>query len=146
MKPNHDRSKPRPRPNHDLKPTGANSFKKNHHRSHNPTMTNDQRPTSATDPRPTTHFIPARRSTTNDPLQPPIHDQRPASSQLADPRPRPNHADPQPTTTPKTTTTTDPCRHQTHNPTTNHDQRPKHRTQQRRKREGRERRDGVWSE
>ena len=87
----------------------------------------DQRPTSAADPRPTTHFIPARRSTTNDPLQPPIHDHDPTT---------PIH-NPQPTTTPKTTTTTDPRRHRTHNPTTNHDQRPKHRTQQRRKREKR---------
>ena len=55
--------------------------------NHDPTTTNDQQPTSAADPQPTTHFIPARRSTTNDPLQPPIHDQRPASSQLVDPRP-----------------------------------------------------------
>ncbi|KAK4605001.1 hypothetical protein RGQ29_013177, partial [Quercus rubra] len=108
---------PQPQPNHDLT-------------------------TTTTQPRPTTHF--SRRSTTNDPLHPnsPIHNQRPTSSQLADPRTQPNHADPQPTTTPKTTTTTDPCRHprpkhRTHNPTTNHDQRPKHRTQQRRKREKR---------
>ena len=119
--------------------------------------------TSATtqpQPQPMTHFnrrsmtndpfIPTRRSTTNDPLQLPIHDQRPASSQLADPQPQPNHTNPQPTThnhaDPQPTTTTNPCRHprpkhRTHNPTTNHDQRPKHQTQQRRKREGRERRE-----
>ena len=55
--------KKKSQPNHDLKPTGANPFKKSHHRSHlshNLTTT-------------TTHF--SRRSTTNDPLQPPIHDQ-----------------------------------------------------------------------
>ena len=152
MKPKHDRSKPRPRPNRDLKPTEANPFKKSHHRSHrshNPTTT-------------TTHF--SGRSMTNDPLQPPIHDQRPASSQLADPRPRPNHADSQPTThnpqprrstthNPqpcRSTTTTDP---QPRRPTTHNPQRtqprpttpfklrsqPKPTT-----REGRERRDGVW--
>ena len=106
--------------------------KKNHHRSHlshNPTTTT----TTTNDP-----FIPTRRSTTNDPLQLPIHDQRPASSQLADPQPQPNHTNPQPTThnhaDPQPTTTTNPRRHprpkhRTHNPTTNHDQRPKHRTQ-----------------
>ena len=79
-----------------------------------PRPNHDQRPISAADPRPTSH-----------------------SSQLADPRPRPNHADPQPTThnhaDPQPTTTTDPRRHprpkhRTHNPTTNHDQQPKHRT------------------
>ena len=60
----------------------------------------DQRPTSAVDPRPTTHFIPARRSTTNDPLQPPIHDHDPTT----------------PIHNPQPTTTTDPRRHQTHKP------------------------------
>ena len=118
----------------DLKPTGANPFKKNHHRSHlshNPTTTQPR-------PWPTTHFsrqsttnipfILARRSTTNDPLHPssPIHDHDLTTS-IHNPQP---------------TTTTDPRRHprpkhRTHNPTTNHDQRPKHRTQQRRKREKR---------
>ena len=66
---------PQPQPNHD----------------HDLTMTNDQRPTSAADPRPTTPF--SCRSTTNNPLHPSplIHDQRPTSSQLADPQPRPKH-------------------------------------------------------
>ena len=152
MKPKHDWSKPRSRPNHDLKPTGANPFKKIHHRSHlshNPTTT-------------TTHFN--RRSTTNNPLQPPIHDQRPTSSQLADPRPRSNHADPQPTThnhanpQPTTHNHADPQPPLTHNhadpqPTTHNPQRTQPRPTTPFKlraqpktitREGRERRDGVW--
>ena len=113
LKPKHDRSKPQPRPNHDLKPTGANPFKKSHHRSHlshNPTTTNDplqppirnQRPPSVTDPRPTTRFIPARRSTTTtQPRRSTTHNPQPRQSTTHNPQPTThNHADPQPTTTP----------------------------------------------
>ena len=105
-------------------------------------------------------------TTTNDPLQPPIHDQRPIhpSSPIHDHDPTTpihNHADPQPTTT------TDPRRHprpkhRTHNPTTtndpnngpnhdpqpllssNHSQKPQPSQPKTTTREGRERRDGVW--
>ena len=111
----------------DLKPTGANPFKKNHHRSHlshDPTTTttqprpttndplqpsssiHDQRPPSAVDPRPTTCFIPARRSTTTtQPRQSTTHNHAknhnhywPTPSPTTQtPNPQPNH-EPWPTT------------------------------------------------